>query len=84
MPILVEIGPVALEKKIFIFRNYLSLEKGVALYLINLNSLHPRMLCAILVEGEEEENVEILRTDLDGRRTTGDQKSSLQILAQVS
>ena len=35
-----------------------------------------------MVEGEEDENVEILRTD--GRWTTGDQKSLLKILAQVS
>ena len=31
---------------IFLFRNYLPLEKGRALYLNNLNPLLPRMLCA--------------------------------------
>ena len=51
---LVEIGRVVLEKKIFkfhqcvfAFSNYLPLDKGMALNIItNLNSLHPRMLCA--------------------------------------
>ena len=52
LPALVEIGPAVLEKKIFkfrqcilLFRNYLPLEKGVALY-ANLNPLQTMMLCA--------------------------------------
>mgnify|MGYP003691611305 CR=1 FL=1 len=62
----------------------------------NLNSLHPRMLCAKFNwnwpsgSGEEDENVKSLQTDrrTDGhtnrRRTTGDQKSSLELSSQVS
>ena len=47
------------------FRNYLPLEKGVALYFPNLNPIHPRMLCVELVEigpvGLEDENVKVYR-----------------------
>ena len=59
----------------------------------NLNPLHPRMLCAKFGwncpsgSGEEDENVKSLQTDgqtEDRRRTTGDQKSSLKLSAQVS
>ena len=54
MSSLVEIGPVVLEKKIFLnflnvfslFRHYLPLENGGALHLNKLESLHQRMLCA--------------------------------------
>ena len=52
-PSLVETGPVVLKKRIFnfvnvfsLFRNYLFLEKGGALHLKNLNTHHPRILCA--------------------------------------
>jgi hypothetical protein len=63
----------------------------------NLNPLHARMICAkfgynwSIGSGEEVENVS-LQTDrqtdgqtdrqTDGRRTTGDQKSSLELSAQ--
>ena len=42
---LVEIGPLVLKKKIFnlLFRNYLPLEKGVALHLNKLESPSPTM-----------------------------------------
>ena len=62
----------------------------------NLNLLHPRMLCAKFGwnwpsgSGEEVENVKSLQMDrqtdrqTDRRRTTGDQKSSLELSAQVS
>ena len=54
VPNLVEIGLLVLEKKILkfcqcisLFRNYLPLEKGVALHLGN-NPLQPRVICAKL------------------------------------
>ena len=62
----------------------------------NLNPLHLRMLCAkfgwnwFSGSGEEDENVKSLQTDgrtdrqTDRRRTTGDQKSSFELSAQVS
>ena len=62
----------------------------------NLNPLHPRMFCAKFGwnwpsgSGEEDENVKSLQTDrqtdgqTDRRRTTSDQKSSLELSAQVS
>ena len=66
----------------------------------NLNPLHPRMLCAKFgwnwPSGSrvEDENVKSLQTDgrtdrqtdrrTDRRQTTGDQKSSLELSAQVS
>ena len=61
----------------------------------NLNPLHPRMLCAKFdwnwpSGSGEDENVKSLQTDrqtdgrTDRRRTTGDQKSSLEVSAQVS
>ena len=61
-----------------------------------LNSLHPKMLCAMIGwnwpsgSGEEDENVKSLQTDrrtdkqADRRRMTGDQKSPLELSAQVS
>ena len=55
----------------------------------NLNSLHPKMLCAKFGSnwptgsGEEVENVKRFQTDR-GRQTTGYQKSSLELSAQVS
>ena len=80
MPGLVEIDPMVLDKKIFrfrqwilLFRNYLPLEKGVALYITNFNSLHPRMLCAEFGlnwpsgSWEEDENAKSLQQQ---RRTT--------------
>ena len=81
--ILVEIGQEVLEKKIFKFRqcifaffcNYLPWEKGGALHLNKLKSLHPRILCAKFGwkspsgSGEEDENVKSLRRQRR-RRTT--------------
>ena len=71
-----------------IFRNYLRLETGVALYLKKkLNPLKPRIHCAKIGwnwpsrSGEEDENVKILQTD--GRWTTGDHKSSRELSAQL-
>ena len=100
---LVEIGQEVLEKKIFKFRqcifgffcNYLPWEKGGALHLNKLESLHPRILCAKLGRnwpsgsGEVDENVKSLgqrkrQRQQRQRRTTFDQKSSLEPLAQVS
>ena len=53
VPSLVEIGPVVLEKKIFkfrqcisLFRNYHPLEKGGALHLKKLESLSSKDACA--------------------------------------
>ena len=79
-----------------LFRNYLPLEKGGSFICSNLSPLHPRMHCAKFGRnwpsgfGEEDENAKSLQTDrqIDGqtdrRRTTGDQKSSLEFLAHVS
>ena len=89
---LFEIGPVVLEKKIFIFpqcifaifisRNYLPLEKGV----VDLNPLHLRVLCAKfdwhLFSGswEEDEMWKVYdNKDDDGQRT-----NFIRNLAQVS
>ena len=72
-----EIGPVVLEKKIFkfrqcffsLFRNYLPLEKGMALNLKKLESTLPKnALCQVWWKlaqwwGEEDENVKSLQTD---------------------
>ena len=50
-----------------LFRNYLPLEKGVALHLSNLNPRHPRMLCAKFSwnwpsgSGEVNDNIESLQ-----------------------
>jgi hypothetical protein len=55
----------------------------------NLKPLSLRMICAKSgqnwpsVSGEEVENVKVYRRT-DGRQTTGDQKSSLELSAQVS
>ena len=53
VPSLIEICPVILRRRFLKFanafspfRNYLPLEKGRALHLKNLNSLHSRMICA--------------------------------------
>ena len=92
MPGLIENGPVVLQKKFFfcerlsiffiLFLNYLPFGKGV--------------LCAKFGwnwpsgSGEEDENEKSLQTDgqtdrqTDSRRTTGDQKSSLELSAQMS
>jgi hypothetical protein len=93
------IGLLVLEKIfkntqcILLFRYYLPLEKGNPLHLNNLESLPPRMICAKPGlnwpngSGEKVENVKVYRqTDRqsDRRRTTGDQKSSLELSAQVS
>ena len=83
-----------------LFRNYLPLVKGGPFIWTNLNPLHPRMLCAKFGwnwpsgSGGEDENVKSLQADrqtdrqtdgrTDRRRTTGDQKSSLKLSAQVS
>ena len=71
-----------------LFRNYLPLEKGGPFFWTKLNPLHPRMLWTkfgwnwLSSSGEEDENVKGLRTDGQGR--TVDQKSSLELLAQLS
>ena len=46
---LVEIGPVVLKKifKFLLFRNYRRFEKGVTLYLKNLNPRHMVALCQV-------------------------------------
>ena len=100
MPSLDEIGSVVLEKKIFffvnvfsLFLNYLPLEKGKALHLYKLESPLPKdALCLVLVEISPvvlEKKMKMFtdrRTDrqTDRRRTKGDQKSSLELSAQVS
>ena len=96
---LVEIGPVVLEKKMFKFRQCIfaicviisPLKRAGPFIWTNLNPLHPRMLCAKFGwnwpsgSGEEDENVKSLPTDgQTDRQTTGDQKSSLELSAQVS
>ena len=99
MPSLVEIGPVVLEKKIFKFRQcilaisyYLPLEKVGAFHLNKLESPSSKdALCQVwlkLAEWFWRRKV-YRRTDrqTDGRtdrQTIGDQKSSLELSAQVS
>ena len=100
VPILVEIDPVVLKKKIFKvfdiilkFFDIISPRKRVWPFIwTNLNPLHPRMLCAKFGwhwpsgSWEEDENVKSLQTDrqADRRWTKSDQKSSLELSAQVS
>ena len=91
VPNLVKIGPLVLEKKIlkiyfYYFTIISPLGRTWPFIWTNLNSLHPRMLCAKFGSGEEDENVKSLQTDgrTDRRRTTGDQKSPLERSAQVS
>jgi hypothetical protein len=90
---LIEIGPLVLEKIFFLifsvsllFCYYLPLGKGVPLHLKNLEfPLLKDNLCQNWPSGcgEEVENVKDYRRT-DGRRTTGDQKSSLELSAQVT
>ena len=76
VPSLVEIGPVVLEKKIFLIINVfcyfviISPWKRAGPFIwTNLNPLHPRMLCAKFGwnwpggSGEEDDNVKSLQTD---------------------
>ena len=94
VPSLVKIGQVVLEKILTFFKSIfryfviISHWKRVWPFIwINLNTLCPRMLCAKFGWNwpsgsfEEDENVKSLQTD---RRTTGDQKSLLELSAQVS
>mgnify|MGYP003692227413 CR=1 FL=1 len=75
-----------------LFRNYNPLERAGPFIWTNLQPLNPRMLCAkfggnwLSGSGEEDEIVKSLQTDgqTDRRRTTGDQKSSLELSAQVN
>ena len=94
------IGLVVWDKKIFkvcpwIF--YISLlssllKKVWPFIWTHLNPFHPRMFFAKFGwnlpsgSGEENENVKILQTNgqTDGQRTTGDQKSPLELSAQVN
>ena len=61
-----------------LIRNYLPLEKGVALYWKNLNPHYPKMLCAkfrwnwLSGSGEEDENVKSLRQQRQQRRRLTD------------
>ena len=72
-----------------LFHNYFPLEKDVALYLTNLNTLYPRMLCIKFgwnwPSGSrvEDEMWKVYRRT-DGRRMAGDQKSSFELLADMS
>ena len=68
-----------------LFRYYLFLLKGGALYL-NKREHKLRMFCAKWLNWpsgsvEEDKNVKILQTD---ERATGDQKTSLKISSQTS
>ena len=75
-----------------LFPNNLPFGKSVALHLNKLESPSPRdTLCQVWLKlaqwsGEEDENVKSSLTDgrTDRRLTTGDQKSSLELSAQVS
>ena len=81
MPNLVEIGPVD-QEKIFKFRQYIFISpwKGAWPFIWTNESPSPKDdLCQFgwnwpRVSGEEDKHVKSLQTD--GRRTTGDQKSS--------
>ena len=71
---------------ISLFLYYIPLDKGVALFWNKLESPIPKdalyQVCWNWPSGswEEDENVKSLQTD--GRQTTGDQKSSLELSAQ--
>ena len=78
-----------------LFRNYLPLEKGRALHFNKLESPSPKnALCQVWLKLAQWfwrrrwkcEKFTDRQTDrrTDGRRTTGDQKSSLELSAQVS
>ena len=95
VPSLVEIGSVVLEKKTFLissmYFHYViiisPLGRAWSFILTNLNFLSLRdTLCQVWLHwpsgsGEEDENVKRLQTDgrTDRRRTTGDQKSSIEL-----
>jgi hypothetical protein len=96
---LIEFGLLVLEKKIFkifqyifIFRYYLPLEKGDPLHLNKLESPPPKDdLCQVWLKlaqwlWRRSRKCKSLQTDgrTDGRRTNGDQNSSLELSAQVS
>ena len=96
MPSLVEIGPVVLEKKILlnfvstfslhVFRNYLSLEKGVVLHLTKFKFPLPKdvlyQVWLKLAQWFWKRRFQCEKfTD---RRTTGNQKSLLELSTQVS
>ena len=67
-----------------LFRTYFPLEKSLALYLKTFNPLHLKMLCVQFVAIGSvvlEKKIKIWKVY---RRTTGDQKSPLELSAQVS
>jgi hypothetical protein len=75
-----------------LFCDYLPLEKSNPLHLNNLEFPSPKDdLCQVLLKlaqwfWKRSRKCKSLQTDgrTDGRRTTGDQKSSLELSAQVS
>jgi hypothetical protein len=90
-------GGIKIFSVFLLFRYYLLLEKGYSLRLNKFESPPPKDdLCQVWLKlaqssGEEVENVKVYRqtdrqTDrqTNGRRTTGDQNSSLELSAQVS
>ena len=86
------IGLVVLEKTILIWRQcHIAIispwKRARTFNLINLNSLHPTKLCASLVEFGRGGHEKMKTWNYTGRRTddgTDDQKSSLELSAQVS
>ena len=94
---LVDNGPVILESNfnfvnVFsLFRNYLALEKGVALYLNKLESPWPKnALCQVwykvahAVVLEKKMKIWKVYRQMDGQRKKDDQKDWLKLSAQVS
>jgi hypothetical protein len=96
---LIEFGLLVLKKKIFknfqrflLFRYYLPLERGYPLPLNKLETPSPKDdLCQVWLKliqwfWRRSRKCKSLQTDrrTDRRRTMGDQKSSLELSAQVS
>ena len=92
VPSLVKIGTVVLEKLSVSFCNFViisSWKRALPFMWTNLNPLYLRMLFYSMVEIDQmvlEKKMKMwkINKQTDGPRTTGDQKSSLELLAQVS
>ena len=84
VPNLIDIGPLVLEKKIFLnfinvfslFCKYLPLEKEVALY---LNKLHPRMLCLVEIDMVVLEKMKMWTTSMTDNRQIFIRKAHLSL-----
>ena len=85
---LVEIGPLILKKKFVnvfsLFPYYFPLEKGVTLHLRKLESPSPKdALCQVWLKLAQWFLRRSRQKFTDRLRTTGDQKSSLELLGEL-